>query len=325
MVKYANKTSVSRFEATRRVLFLAYGTEEPSVTDPPPRLLPLPVVAELMHVKPRFVSYLHGLYFNQVDQALKRLSLQPPKLNARPSEGAKVTLQNIRDEEIEFLTSSETLRAWAPYSLQWRCTLFHRRYPDRWLAPWTLSQLYRNAGIKKKSILTRRAPQRKTQRLEEFEDKVLQLHRQVQEIQAAEGHLVFIDESTFTARAYQQRAWAQECDNVLVEDRTGKQPCLAVCAAVCACHGLLTFEVEEDSFDAPKFIHFLEGLRGAVGKEKVYVLLDNCRVHHAKLTQPYWERLNFEPVWNVAYMPEYNAAVERYWGQLKATFRPLLL
>ena len=98
-----------------------------------------------------------------------------------------------------------------------------------------------------------------------------------------------------------------------------------MCAAVCACHGLLTFEVEEDSFDAPKFIRFLEGLRGAVGKEKVYVLLDNCRVHHAKLTQPYWERLNFEPVWNVAYMPEYNAAIERYWGQLKATFRPLLL
>ena len=24
-------------------------------------------------------------------------------------------------------------------------------------------------------------------------------------------------------------------------------------------------------------------------------------------------------------MPEYNAAIERYWGQLKATFRPLLL
>jgi hypothetical protein len=24
-------------------------------------------------------------------------------------------------------------------------------------------------------------------------------------------------------------------------------------------------------------------------------------------------------------MPEYNAAIERYWGQLKATFRPLFL
>jgi hypothetical protein len=149
----------------------------------------------------------------------------------------------------------------------------------------------------------------------------------VEAIQAAGGHLVFIDESTFTARAFQMSAWAQKHDNVLVEDRTGKQPCLAVCAAVCACHGLLTYEVEEESFDAPKFIRFLDGLRGCsgVGDEKLFLLLDNCRVHHAKLTTAQWERLNFEPVWNVAYMPEYNAAIERYWAQLKATFRPLLL
>jgi len=112
-------------------------------------------------------------------------------------------------------------------------------------------------------------------------------------------------------------AWAGRHENILVEDRASKQPCQAVCAAVCACHGLLTFEIEEYSFDAPKFINFLEGLRGAdvVGKdEKLYVLLDNCRVHHANVTKPHWERLNLEPVWNVAYSPEYNAAIERYWG-----------
>ena len=35
--------------------------------------------------------------------------------------------------------------------------------------------------------------------------------------------------------------------------------------------------------------------------------------------------LNIVPVWNVAYMPEYNCGVERYWAELKAYFRPLLL
>jgi hypothetical protein len=217
---------------------------------------------------------------------VKRLSLQPPKLNAPPSKGAKVTLRTITDQEIEYLTSPETLRAWAPYSLSWRCTMFHRRYPDRWLAPHVLAQLYRNAGIRKKTVNIRRVAQRRTQRLDEFENKVIELHEQVQSILAAGGHLVYLDESTFTSRAFQQRAWARENENILVEDRTGKQPCLAVCAAVCACHGLLTFEVEEDSFDAPKFVRFLEGLRGCagVGDEKLFLLLDNCRVHHAKLT-----------------------------------------
>ena len=36
-------------------------------------------------------------------------------------------------------------------------------------------------------------------------------------------------------------------------------------------------------------------------------------------------KLNITPVWNLPYAPEYNSAIERYWGQLKAYFRPLLL
>ena len=36
--------------------------------------------------------------------------------------------------------------------------------------------------------------------------------------------------------------------NVMIEDRTGKQPCQAVCAAVCKCHGLLNIEVTDFSF-----------------------------------------------------------------------------
>ena len=96
---------------------------------------------------------------------------------------------------------------------------------------------------------------------------------------------------------------------------------------MCACHGLLTYEVEDYSFNSAKFINFIEGLRGAnaVGDEKLYVFLDNCRVHHSNATKPNWERLNLEPVWNVAYSPYYNAAIKLYWAQLKAHFRPLLL
>ena len=37
------------------------------------------------------------------------------------------------------------------------------------------------------------------------------------------------------------------------------------------------------------------------------------------------EMLSIVPVWNVPYRFEFNVAIERYWGQLKAWFRPLLL
>ena len=37
------------------------------------------------------------------------------------------------------------------------------------------------------------------------------------------------------------------------------------------------------------------------------------------------KELNIEPVWNVPYRFEFNAACERYWAQLKQSWRPLLL
>ena len=58
---------------------------------------------------------------------------------------------------------------------------------------------------------------------------------------ASGGHLVFADESIFKSRGFQKTAYARPYENVVVEDRTGKQPCQAVCAAVCACHQLLNY------------------------------------------------------------------------------------
>ena len=84
--------------------------------------------------------------------------------------------------------------------------------------------------------------------------------------------------------------------------------------------------MEEHSYDAPKFIVFLKEVRAAVGEGKVYLFLDNCSVHHQRLeVAPAFKELDIEPVWNLPYCPEYNAAVERYWAQLKSRYRPLLL
>ena len=138
-------------------------------------------------------------------------------------------------------------------------------------------------------------------------------------------HLVFADESIFNSRDFQMRAYAALNQNIHIEDRTGKQPCLAVCAAVCKCHGLLAICIEEHSFDRYKFRNFLQEVRAAAGDSKVHMFLDNCRVHHAKELHEDWAKLDIKPIWNLPYSPQYNAAVELYWAQLKAKYRPLLL
>ena len=104
---------------------------------------------------------------------------------------------------------------------------------------------------------------------------------------------------------------------MIVEDRTGKQPAQAVCAAVCRCHGVLTYQIEDYSFDQEKFESFLREVRASIGndEEKVYLFLDNSGVHRA--CSEVIESLNIEPLWNVPYRYEFNEACEKYWAQLK--------
>ena len=140
------------------------------------------------------------------------------------------------------------------------------------------------------------------------------------------AHLDFGDESIFRARGFQTTAWVAPRQNVVVEDRTDHQPCQAVCAAVCACHGVLTYAVEEYSFNRWKFIDFLRQLRGDAGDETIYLFLDQASYHKEQSeVAPEFEKLDIVPVWNVPYRFEFNAGIERWWAVLKVRFRPLLL
>ena len=153
--------------------------------------------------------------------------------------------------------------------------------------------------------------------------RTIDLWNEIQKIQKEGGHLIFADECVFKARGYQKNAWSNQKTNIIIEDRTGKQPCQAVCAAVCKCHGLVNIEVTDYSFTQEKFESFIRDLRAQVeGNEKIYLFLDNSKVHPV---YDEMEKLNIVPVWNVPYRFEFNAAVERYWAQVKQQFRKILL
>ena len=66
--------------------------------------------------------------------------------------------KNVTAEEILYLIDADNLRTWASYSLEWRCTLFHRKFPDRWINRYVLGRLYRDFGVKKKQVVIKRAP-----------------------------------------------------------------------------------------------------------------------------------------------------------------------
>ena len=100
-------------------------------------------------------------------------------------------------------------------------------------------------------------PQKKDKLYKSYADKTIELRDKVNKIISDGGNLIFADECVFKSRGYQKQAWSGPYENVIVEDRTGKQPAQAVCAAVCKCHGVLYYQVEDYSYDEEKFVSFL--------------------------------------------------------------------
>ncbi len=86
--------------------------------------------------------------------------------------------------------------------------MFHRKFPDRRIALHVMAHVMKQAGMKKKVIVIGKIPARRTLRISEFEEKVVNLSNQIKSIQEKGSHLVFVDEAIFTARGYQQSAWA---------------------------------------------------------------------------------------------------------------------
>ena len=85
-----------------------------------------------------------------------------PKYRAKPDKRSGVTLANLTTEEFEYLTSDENQQAWAHLPLMARSIMFHRKFPDRWLSWQLLAKIYAKAGIKKKAVVIKKVPQKKT-------------------------------------------------------------------------------------------------------------------------------------------------------------------
>ncbi|MNF88878.1 Integrase core domain protein [compost metagenome] len=76
--------------------------------------------------------------------------------------------------------------------------------------------------------------------------------------------------------------------------------------------------VEEERYDAEVFLTFLQKVVARYPGEKLVIVLDNARIHHAKLIQPFLEEhaTVLELLFLPPYSPELNP-IEGLWGWLK--------
>lgn len=75
---------------------------------------------------------------------------------------------------------------------------------------------------------------------------------------------------------------------------------------------------EEEHYDAEVFLKFLKNVLAVYPTGKIALVLDNARIHHAKLIQPFLEenKERLELIFLPAYSPELNL-IEALWKWLK--------
>ena len=90
--------------------------------------------------------------------------------------------------------------------------------------------------------------------------------------------------------------------------------------------GILDYETgkvyceEHEKYDAQVFLDFLKQVLAQYPKGKIVMILDNARIHHAKLIQPYLNEVKdrLELMFLPPYSPEMNL-IEGLWGLIKSS------
>jgi len=130
-------------------------------------------------------------------------------------------------------------------------------------------------------------------------------------------HLLFEDESMI--RDYQaiQKTWFLRGKQRIIQT-TGKHRGVKLLATVDYTTGQIVWQ-EDDQYTAETFLNFLRKVISAYPTGKIVIVLDNARIHHAKLLQPFLEEMNgrLELVFLPPYSPELNI-VEGLWKWLKS-------
>jgi len=90
--------------------------------------------------------------------------------------------------------------------------------------------------------------------------------------------------------------------------------------------GILNYESghvyceEHEKYDAEVFLNFLKEIVNQYPEGKIVMILDNARIHHAKLVKPFLESMKerLELMFLPPYSPELNL-IEGLWGWLKSS------
>lgn len=131
------------------------------------------------------------------------------------------------------------------------------------------------------------------------------------------AHLLFEDESMIRDYQALQHTWFLKGKQRIIKT-TGKHRGVKLLAVLNYATGQILWK-EDEQYNAETFLSFLKMVIEEYPQGKIVMVLDNARIHHAKLLQPFLENHQdrLEMVFLPPYSPKLNL-VEGLWKWLKS-------
>ena len=109
-------------------------------------------------------------------------------------------------KHIDYLLADGTHEIWAGLTIKEKCRFFHVRYPDKVIAPITLSRFFKEHRIRKKRVrITKATPPAEKHKVDEQKIEAL---AKMSDARNMELEIVYLDEIVFTKSSIHRKAWS---------------------------------------------------------------------------------------------------------------------
>lgn len=218
----------------------------------------------------------------------------------------------LSQEQVDWITSPDTLQEMAHLSLKRRCAVIRDRLQLPTLSIMTLRKCYQRCGVKYLRPHYRfwRSPDDIQKTREEQFEFVQVLGTMIKDRTYHE--IVYVDETTFHLWMKTSKCWQRPGMRVCMQQNRG--PSVTVIGGISEERGLVHAEVFVGSNNSDHFFEFLQGLKARCGPRTV-VVLDNLRIHWSKKLDAV-----YDDAFKEMRLPRYSCdlnPIETYWSLLK--------
>ena len=145
----------------------------------------------------------------------------------------------------------------------------------------------------------------------EHNKKVKELKKEINKLGSEK--IISIDEAHFELNMKPNMGWNYKGQQVKINKCSGVRKSISLLCAI-SNNKICEYELINGPVDAKIFKNFIEKINNK-HKHK-YMLMDNCRIHHAKIIKEYMDTTENEIIFNVPYNPETNP-IEQLFSVIK--------